>query len=137
MSPSQPVIRRLLQVLACVLAVSAPAFPVLAQAQPAPVRIILVGDSTVASKSGWGDAFCADAAPQVTCINVARGGRSSGSFRAEGSWAKVMDQLAQPGPWSATYVFIQFGHNDQPGKPGRSTDFASEFAPNLAGYVAD
>lgn len=111
------------------------AFP--AAAQPAPVRIILVGDSTVASKSGWGDAFCADAAPQVTCLNVARGGRSSGSFRAEGSWKKVMDQLAEKGPWTATYVLIQFGHNDQPGKPGRSTDFAAEFGPNLAGYVAD
>lgn len=113
------------------------ALPAAVHAQPAPVRIILVGDSTVASRSGWGDAFCADAAPQVTCINVARGGRSSGSFRAEGSWKKVMDQLAEKGPWTATYVFIQFGHNDQPGKPGRSTDFATEFGPNLAGYVAD
>jgi lysophospholipase L1-like esterase len=28
-------------------------------------------------------------------------------------------------------VLIQFGHNDQPGKPGRSTDLASEYPANL------
>ena len=34
-------------------------------------------------------------------------------------------------------MLIQFGHNDQPGKPGRSTDLATEFGPNMAGYVRD
>ena len=34
-----------------------------------------------------------------------------------------------------TYVLIQFGHNDQPGKPGRSTDLATEFPVNLRHYV--
>jgi lysophospholipase L1-like esterase len=34
-------------------------------------------------------------------------------------------------------VLIQFGHNDQPGKPGRSTDLATEFPVNLARYVAE
>jgi lysophospholipase L1-like esterase len=34
-------------------------------------------------------------------------------------------------------VLIQFGHNDQPGKPGRSTDLATEFPANMAGYVAE
>src|SRR6476659_3027643 len=33
------------------------------------------------------------------------------------------------------WVVIQFGHNDQPGKPGRSTDLATEFPANLARYV--
>jgi lysophospholipase L1-like esterase len=28
------------------------------------------------------------------------------------------------------HVLIQFGHNDQPGKPGRSTDLATEFPIN-------
>ena len=33
-------------------------------------------------------------------------------------------------------LLIQFGHNDQPGKPGRSTDLATEFPANLARYVS-
>lgn len=106
-------------------------------AQPAPVRIILVGDSTVAPKNGWGPGFCALAAPAVTCIDEAKNGRSSSSYRAEGSWAKVMDELKQSGPWTATYVLIQFGHNDQPGKPGRSTDLATEFPANVRRYVKE
>jgi len=32
---------------------------------------------------------------------------------------------------------IQFGHNDQPGKPGRSTDLQTEFPANLRHYVED
>jgi len=86
-------------------------------------RFILVGDSTMAPRSGYGNALCARV-QQVACINLARGGRSSKSFRAEGLWDTVL-------------VLIQFGHNDQPGKPGRSTDFATEFSPNMAGYVKE
>jgi lysophospholipase L1-like esterase len=102
-----------------------------------PVRIILVGDSTVAVKSGWGSGFCADVAPQLTCVNMAKGGRSTSSYRAEGSWAQVMDQLKRNSQFAATYVLIQFGHNDQPGKPGRSTDLATEFPANLRQYVEE
>jgi lysophospholipase L1-like esterase len=107
-----------------------------AEARPAGVRIVLVGDSTTAPETGWGDAFCALAA-KVTCLNMAKGGRSSKSYRAEGAWAKVQAVLAQKGPWRRTYVFIQFGHNDQPGKAERSSDLATEFIPNLNAYVAD
>jgi hypothetical protein len=32
-------------------------------------------------------------------------------------------------------VLIQFGHNDQPGKPGRSTDLATEYPANLQRFV--
>ncbi len=101
------------------------------------VRVILVGDSTTAPKSGWGDAFCASASPDVTCINKAKGGRSTKSYREEGSWAEVQTILADQGDWSRTYVFVQFGHNDQPGKGSRSSDLATEFIPNLRGYVDD
>jgi lysophospholipase L1-like esterase len=102
------------------------------------VRVILVGDSTMATKSGYGDALCQRFQPSVECINLARGGRSSGSFRAEGWWDKVQELLRQPdSATTATYVLIQFGHNDQPGKPGRSTDLLTEFPVNMARYVAD
>jgi lysophospholipase L1-like esterase len=104
-------------------------------AQPR-VRMILVGDSTVAPKNGWGPGFCADVTALVDCINLAKNGRSTSSYRAEGSWDKVMS-LLQSGDYSATYVLIQFGHNDQPGKPGRSTDLATEFPANLRRYVED
>jgi len=37
-----------------------------------PVRIILVGDSTMAINNGWGPGFCAVVVREVTCVNVAR-----------------------------------------------------------------
>lgn len=103
-------------------------------------RLILVGDSTMAPRSGYGNALCARF-QQVACINLARGGRSSKSFRAEGLWDTVLALLnegrEQGTARQKTLVLIQFGHNDQPGKPGRSTDLATEFGPNMAGYVKD
>ena len=39
--------------------------------------------------------------------------------------------------FAKTWVLIQFGHNDQPGKPGRSTDLATEFPANLRLYVQE
>ena len=72
----------------------------------------------------------------ATCLNLARGGRSSGSYRAEGLWDAVLDTL-RDGSAGPTLVLIQFGHNDQPGKPGRSTDLAVEFPANLQRYVQE
>ena len=108
-------------------------------APPAGPRLVLVGDSTMAPRSGYGNALCARL-QQVACLNLARGGRSSLSYRAEGLWDSVLALLHEKGPGDtrqATLVLIQFGHNDQPGKPGRSTDLATEFGPNMAGYVRD
>jgi lysophospholipase L1-like esterase len=99
------------------------------------LRVILVGDSTMATRTGYGDALCRLFDANVTCINLARGGRSSGSFRAEGLWDQMMASLAADSGFAATYVLIQFGHNDQPGKPGRSTDLVTEFPVNMARYV--
>jgi lysophospholipase L1-like esterase len=102
-----------------------------------PVRLILVGDSTLAPRNGYGDALCARFTAAVRCINLAKNGRSSGSYRAEGSWAAVTALLADPSAAGTTYVLVEFGHNDQPGKPGRSTDLQRDFPVNLAGYVGD
>lgn len=102
-----------------------------------PVRFILVGDSTMATASGYGDAFCARVVRADTCINLAKGGRSSGSFRAEGRWDEVQGLLKGASAYRATYVLIQFGHNDQPGKPGRSTDLVTEFPVNMTRYVQE
>ncbi|WP_083749086.1 GDSL-type esterase/lipase family protein, partial [Pelomonas sp. KK5] len=106
------------------------------QTELPPVRLILVGDSTLAPNNGYGDALCARLKPQVACLNVAKNGRSSGSFRAEGLWdAKVLAPLADKSVYKTSYVLIEFGHNDQPGKPGRSTDLKTEFPINIARYV--
>lgn len=94
------------------------------------LNIILVGDSTVADKSGWGLGFKEFLdTNKAECINVAMGGRSSMSFMREGRWTNA---LALKGD----YYLIQFGHNNQPGKPGRSTDMAT-FVANMKQYVDD
>lgn len=100
-------------------------------------RVILVGDSTMASSTGYGDALCARLTPETACLNLARGGRSSGSFRTEGRWDEVSSLLRDGAGYRRTYVLIQFGHNDQPGKPGRSTDYATEFPVNMTRYVEE
>ncbi|PPT45246.1 lysophospholipase [Xanthomonas arboricola] len=116
--------------------VSAPAAPA-AAASLAASKIVLVGDSTTAVQGGWGPSFCAQHVTSfLSCLNLARGGRSTSNYRAEGSWEIALHEL-RSGGYRQVYVLIQFGHNDQPGKPGRSTDLATEFPANLRRYVAE
>ena len=99
--------------------------------QGGPVKIVLVGDSTVAVGGGWGPGFCAVLTKNVTCVNDAKNGRSSKSYYNEGLWKLA---LADKGD----YYLIQFGHNDQPNKgPDRATDPNTEFAANMRRYVDD
>jgi len=95
----------------------------------AKIRIILVGDSTVTDSAGWGLGFKQFLTDQAECINTSRGGRSSLSYMNEGRWTNA---LALKGD----YYLIQFGHNNEPGKPGRSTDMAT-FVANMKQYVDD
>lgn len=101
----------------------------IACAQAQSVRIVLVGDSTVNDQGGWGPGLRASFGPEVEVINLARNGRSSKSFRDEGAWAPAL--AARP-----SYVLIQFGHNDGPGKgPERETDPATTYRENMARYI--
>lgn len=118
------------------LAALAAGLPAMAAALP-PIRVILVGDSTMQTNSGYGDALCARFTPQASCVNLAKGGRSSASFRSEGRWDHVQQMLRDGQSFAATYVLVQFGHNDQPGKPGRSTDLVTQFPANMARYAAE
>jgi lysophospholipase L1-like esterase len=95
-----------------------------------PVKIVLVGDSTVATGGGWGPGFCAAFTPNVTCDDVALNGRSSKSFIDEGAWKKALDEKGD-------YYLIQFGHNDQKTIPSLHTDADTTFAENLHRFVAD
>ncbi len=99
------------------------------RAEAAKVKIVLVGDSTVTDNAGWGLGFKQFLTADAECINTSRGGRSSQSFMTEGRWTNA---LALKGD----YYLIQFGHNNEPGKPGRSTDLPT-FVANMKQYVDD
>jgi lysophospholipase L1-like esterase len=111
-----------------------------AQAPSAPLRIVLVGDSTVASVpnppqdrptlAGWGQVLGHYLTPGVEVINHARSGTSTKSFLSSGLWTKAL--ASQP-----NYVFIQFGHNDQPGKGDRTTDPNGDYQENLRRFITE
>lgn len=92
------------------------------------VRIVLAGDSTVTDEAGWGTGFKALLKPDVACVNLSRGGRSSRSFRAEGLWDKALTLKPD-------YVLIQFGHNDQPGHGADRESDPTLYRRNIARYV--
>ncbi|WP_214676452.1 hypothetical protein, partial [Escherichia coli] len=72
-------------------------------------KIILVGDSTTQVLSGWGGSFCAyHVTSFAACVNLARGGRSTYSYRAEGSWDLALAEMNARG-FAKTWVLIQFG----------------------------
>src|SRR5260370_1321165 len=96
-----------------------------------PVKIVLVGDSTVNAGGGWGKGFCAIMTPNVTCINEALNGRSCESVIDAGAWKKALDG-------HGGYSLIQFGHNDRKGKgPERETDPETTFAANIRRYIRE
>lgn len=102
-----------------------------------PIRVIMVGDSTMTDKSGYGLGFCAQFKPEVTCINLSRGGRSSKSYRVEGLWDKALEQIKDNKGFAKTYVWIEWAHNDGSDKPERHTDIHAEFPLNMRHYGED
>lgn len=104
-----------------------------------PVRVFMVGDSTMANKDttggkqerGWGMVLQEFFTDGVVIDNHAVNGRSTKSFIDEGRWQKVLDML-QPGD----YVVIQFGHNDEKKNDAkRYTTVGGTFDDNLRRYV--
>lgn len=95
------------------------------------ISIALIGDSTVAKKSGWGDAFSTMFNEKATVKNFAVGGRSSKSWLTEKRLPKAL--ASKP-----DYVFIQFGHNGQPGKgPARETIPGTTYKEFLRIYIKE
>jgi pectinesterase len=103
--------------------------PVQGGGADARIRIVLVGDSTVTDHAGWGLGFKQFLNEKAVCTNTAQGGRSSKSFRNEGRWTNALTLRGN-------YYLIQFGHNNEPGKPGRSTDMPT-FVSNMVSYVEE
>ncbi len=85
----------------------------------------------MASNSGWGPAFTKLLKPGAECLNFARGGQSSKSFRDSGNWKKAIDSKPD-------FILIQFGHNDMPGKgPNRETDPKTTYRENMIRFVEE
>ena len=76
------------------------------QAQNARPKIELIGDSTQTDSAGYGRGFCANLTAAVDCVNMARGGASTKTFRELGLWDKAI--ASHP-----DFMLIQFGHNDE------------------------
>lgn len=108
--------------------------------QTSPPTVYFIGGSTTSyyppsryPRMGWGQAMPRFFSSSVHFSNQAAEGRSTKSFRDEGKWQAVLNEL-QPGD----YVFIQFGHNDQKAhKPKLYTEPFTTFADNLRRYVAE
>ncbi|MBN8688845.1 MAG: rhamnogalacturonan acetylesterase [Chitinophagales bacterium] len=102
------------------------------------IHIFLAGDSTMSIKepryypeTGWGMPFVYFWDSTVTVINKAKNGRSTSSFRNEGSWKQIMDECKE-----GDFVFIQFGHNDEIATKKTYTT-ETEFKTNLLRYVTE
>ncbi|WP_421850543.1 rhamnogalacturonan acetylesterase [Novosphingobium sp.] len=119
---------------ACVL--PGPAQPQAVQFR-APIKIILVGDSTTAVQTGWGGAFCGQHVTQyVSCVDMGRGGRSTKTYRNEGHWALALNEAGTNG-YAARYVLIEMGHNDKSTNPAIGTDLQAEFPANLVQMIRE
>ena len=126
--------KKLLLVLAlfCFVAASA--------AEQRPTHVYLIGDSTCANKNlekenperGWGQLFRAFFDEKVVVENHAMNGRSTKSFREEGRWDVIYDQMQ-----AGDYVFIQFGHNDEKVDRPKVGSVPEVFAENLRRYVRE
>jgi lysophospholipase L1-like esterase len=101
-----------------------------------PLRIVIVGDSTVceypatSAQRGWGhfiEEYFRDGTVKV--INLAASGRSTKTFIKEGRWQKALAEKPD-------YVLIQFGHNDSHAldKP-EATDAATDYKEYLRRYI--
>ncbi len=111
---------------------------IFAQQKP---TLFLIGDSTMADKEnpdknpehGWGQMLPALMTSDINIRNHATNGRSSKSFRTEGRWNKVMQQLKK-----GDFVIIQFGHNDQKANDSsRFTNPYTQYRANLERYVRE
>lgn len=101
-----------------------------AQADPKPIRILLVGDSTMCDYksdspiNGWGQYFPDHLQPSVTVLNRAVGGSSTKSFLDKGLWQRSIAEKPD-------YVFIQFGQNDRLAREDVHTEPETSFRDNL------
>lgn len=98
----------------------------------------LVGDSTMTNygehkfpMTGWGQVFNEHVKSDVKVKNLAVGGRSTKSFRDEGRWDSMLNELT-----ANDVVIIQFGHNDQKKNlVEQYADANSDYQTNLKRFI--
>ena len=97
-------------------------------------KIFIIGDSTVEDNKppfrGWGWALPRYVREGVTVRNCALSGRSSRSFREEGLFQPVEQELSE-----GDLLLIQFGHNDEKDDE-RHTDPETTYKEELWRYCA-
>lgn len=95
------------------------------------LRVDLIGDSTQTNNAGYGRGFCANLTEKVDCVNMAKGGASTRTFRDDGLWEKAL--LTKP-----DYMVIQFGHNDLVSKDHAPRQVElPQYAVNLRRFVTE
>lgn len=107
--------------------------------QPQRVRVFLAGDSTMSIKeihaypeTGWGMPFAYFWDSCVVVVNRAKNGRSTKTFRSEGHWQKILDEMH-----AGDYVLIQFGHNDEVLEKKERYASPDTFRSNLQRFVQE
>jgi N-acyl-D-amino-acid deacylase len=104
------------------------------------VTLHLAGDSTMAEKlaskrpeTGWGEMLQAHfQEDRVVVRNYAKNGRSTRTFISEGLWDGLLTNVRE-----GDYVFVQFGHNDQPKEKVDRYTSPKDYKANLARFIAD
>lgn len=101
-------------------------------------QIFMAGDSTMAIKdpkdypeTGWGVPFEFFFAPEHKVTNLAKNGRSTRTFKSEGLWQKIADNVT-----AGDFVVIQFGHNDQSKHKVDRYTTPLEYEANLRNMIA-
>ena len=100
-------------------------------AQEARPKIELIGDSTQTDNAGYGLGFCANLNAAVDCVNMAKGGASTKTFRQLGLWDKAI--ASRP-----DYMLLQFGHNDEVSEAHNDRQVPLEgYRQNLRAFIAE
>jgi len=95
------------------------------------VRVDLIGDSTQTENAGYGRGFCANLTANVDCLDMAKGGASTRTYREQGLWDRAL--LTKP-----DYMVIQFGHNDLVTKDHADRQVAlPDYIANLKRFVTE
>jgi len=104
-----------------------------------PLRLVLIGDSTVcnytdadpAHRHGWGMHIQQYFKSELTVSNLALSGRSTKTFIQQGHWDEALKEKPD-------IVLIQFGHNDSHASTApEATNAATDFRDYLRKYIDD
>jgi lysophospholipase L1-like esterase len=95
------------------------------------VRVDLIGDSTQTENAGYGRGFCANFMAQVDCLDMAKGGASTRTYREQHLWDHAL--ATKP-----DYMVIQFGHNDLVTKDHADRQVAlPDYIANLKRFITE